>query len=65
MSSGEYWQHPTTFTDEYPWHRKSRPGFKPASGPAPGEGYGEMVERYGRPIGPFENGRELPYGVKK
>lgn len=28
------------------------------------ESYETMVEKYGRPFGPFEKGRQLPYGSK-
>lgn len=64
MTDGEYWQHPSTFSDEYPWQKRARPGFKPSNTP-PGETYDELVARHGRPIGPFENGRQLPYGKSR
>jgi hypothetical protein len=62
MADGEYWQHPSTFTDEYPWLKRARPGFKRELHPAEGQSYLELTAKHGRPIGPFENGRELQYG---
>lgn len=59
----EHWQR--TWSDEGPWQRKPRAGFKPGSGPPPGESYEEMFAKYGRPIGAFEKGREFVYGTTK
>jgi hypothetical protein len=49
-----------TWSDEGHWQRRARAGFKPRSA-AEGTGYEEMFAKHGRPIGPFENGRELLY----
>ena len=65
MSDGEYWQRRTTFTDEYPWLKRARPGFKRELHPPEGQSYAEMTAKYGRPIGPVEQGREIVYGKKQ
>jgi hypothetical protein len=48
-----------TWSDErYP--PRARGGFKAAAFPE-GEDYFSMMEKHGKPIGPFDKDRQLPY----
>jgi hypothetical protein len=46
------------YKDRFPPRRRSPP-------PDPGQSYGELFEKHGRPFGPFDKERELPYGVAR
>jgi hypothetical protein len=45
------------FKKRYPPRRRMAP-------PDPGQSYFEMVEKHGRPFGPFDKERKLPYDAR-